>query len=190
MACVLCDAGLRPGSTRLDISAMPINFKKLSVLVVEDLKPMRELLAAVLKDLGVGHISTANDGEEGFRAVRTHNPDILITDWEMNPVNGLELTRRVRLSPMSPNRLLPVIMMTGYTSPHRVTAARDVGITEFLAKPFTAEGLIQRIAHIINKPRDVVEAPAFFGPDRRRRDNETYQGPKRRRRDSDPDSRR
>jgi two-component system chemotaxis response regulator CheY len=169
---------------------MPINFKKLNILVVEDLKPMRELMVAVLRDLGVGHVSTASDGEEGFRALRTHNPDILITDWEMAPVNGLELTRRVRLSPMSPNRLLPVIIMTGYTSPHRVTSARDAGITEFLAKPFTAETLVQRITHIINKPRDVIEAPKFFGPDRRRREDSSYQGPKRRKRDEDPSSRR
>lgn len=169
---------------------MPINFKKLNILVVEDLKPMRELMVAVLKDLGVGHVLTAEDGEEGFRVLRARNPDILITDWEMAPVNGLELTRRVRQSPMSPNRLLPVIIMTGYTSPHRVTSARDAGITEFLAKPFNAETLVQRITHIVNKPRDIVEAPQFFGPDRRRRENPSYEGPKRRRRDEDPNSRR
>lgn len=162
---------------------MPINFKKLSILVVEDLKPMRELMTSILKDLGVGHVVTAPDGEEGFRAFRLHNTDILITDWEMQPVGGLELTRRVRMSPMSPNRMVPVIMMTGYTSPVRINAARDCGITEFLAKPFTAEKLVQRIAHVVNKPRDVVEAPGFFGPCRRRRMAEDYRGPVRRKAD-------
>lgn len=162
---------------------MPINFKKLSILVVEDLKPMRDLMASILKDLGVGHVAMASDGEEGFRAFRLHRSDILITDWEMQPMGGLELTRRIRMSPMSPNRMVPVIMMTGYTSPARISTARDCGITEFIAKPFTAEKLVQRIAHVVNRPRDVVEAPGFFGPCRRRRAAEDYSGPTRRKAD-------
>lgn len=162
---------------------MPINFKKLSVLVVEDLKPMRELMTSLLKDLGVGHIVTAQDGEEGFRTFRMHNNDLLITDWEMQPVGGIDLTRNVRMSPMSPNRMVPIIMMTGYTSSARINTARDCGITEFLAKPFTAEKLIQRIAHVINKPRDIIEAPGFFGPCRRRKVVEGYKGPVRRKGD-------
>jgi two-component system chemotaxis response regulator CheY len=78
------------------------------------------------------------------------------------------------------------IMMTGYSDKVRVEEARDVGVTEFLAKPFTAQDLYARIEKLIEKPRRFVEAEAFFGPERRRRKMkaEEYKGPKRR--DAEP----
>lgn len=159
---------------------MAVNFAKLSVLVVEDNKAMRDLIVSVLDSLGVGSIVTAESGASGFMKFRNSNADIVIVDWEMEPKNGLSLTGEIRRNPMSPNRMVPIIMLTGYSAPKRVAQARDTGVTEFLAKPFTAEGLINRIAYVINKPRDFIEAGDFFGPDRRRRRVENYHGPRRR----------
>ena len=59
----------------------------------------------------------------------------------------------------------------------RVAAARDIGTTEFLVKPFTAGDLARRIAHVITKPRDFVKAPEYFGPDRRRKFTDGFRGP-------------
>jgi DNA-binding response OmpR family regulator len=75
-----------------------------------------------------------------------------------------------------------IVMMTGYSHKIRVEEARDVGVTEFLVKPFRARDLYARIEQLIEKPRRFVEAEAFFGPDRRRRKMkaEEYKGPKRR----------
>ncbi len=164
---------------------MAVNFKKLSVLVVEDNKAMKELIGSVLEGLGVGAVYSADDGKRGFQVFKLYNPDIVIVDWEMDPVNGLQLTEEIRNNTLSPNRMVPVIMLTGYSAPKRVAAARDTGVTEFLAKPFTAEGLINRIAYVINRPRDFIEFRDFFGPDRRRRKNDEYKGPKRRKADRD-----
>lgn len=164
---------------------MPINFSKLTILVVEDNAAMRDLIVSVLENLGIGSICTASNGNDGFKAFKAHEPDIVITDWEMEPGNGLQLTHNIRRNPMSPNRMVPIIMLTGYSAPRRVIAARDAGVTEFLAKPFTADGLISRIAHVINRPRDYVDYHKFFGPDRRRRADSSFDGPRKRKDDKD-----
>lgn len=156
---------------------MGFKFEKLSVLVVEDTVPMRKLIISVLEALGVGTILTAPDGQQGFSLFRRENPDIVITDWHMLPVGGIELVRLIRQHPSSPNNMVPIIMMTGYSAMPRVSRARDSGTTEFLVKPFSANDLARRIAYVINKPRDFIETEDFFGPDRRRRTADHYQGP-------------
>lgn len=148
---------------------MAYDFTKLSVLIVDDLEPMIEVVQTILEQLGVKKIYTAKDGEEGYAAFNKHKPDLIITDWLMEPVDGLEMVRWIRQNQLSHDRMVPVIVMTGYTASHRVAHARDQGVTEFVAKPFTAAQLVSRITHVIDKPRDFIEAEGFMGPDRRRR---------------------
>ena len=159
---------------------MALDFKKLSVLVVEDTLPMRKLIASVLETMEVGLIYTADSGEDGYEKVKKFNPDIIISDWHMSPIDGIEFTREIRKTTLSPNRMTPVILITGYSALSRVAEARDAGVTEFLVKPFSANDLAKRIAYVINKPRDFIETSDYFGPDRRRRVIENYQGPFRR----------
>ena len=160
---------------------MPIQFEKLSVLVVEDIQPMRKLIRTVLEAMGVGRIYTAPNGEEAFKLFCQVNPDIVISDWEMEPQNGIDLTEIIRRDPNSPNHMVPVIIITGYSALERVKIARDTGVTEFLIKPFTARDIAHRISSVINKPRDFIDAQeSYFGPDRRRRSNSQYDGPLRR----------
>jgi DNA-binding response OmpR family regulator len=102
----------------------------------------------------------------------------------MEPMDGIELTKLIRRDPASPNRLAPIILVTGFSAVGRVGVARDAGITEFMVKPFSANDLAKRLAYVINKPRDFIDAPAYFGPDRRRRKNPDYPGPYRRDEDS------
>ena len=162
------------------LPAMSFHFDRLSVLIVEDNMQMRLLIAQVLKAMGVGRISQADGGERALALIRTNKPDIIITDWLMEPMDGLELTRRIRQDPKSPARLAPIILMTGYSAHSRVTQARDTGVTEFLVKPFTADALAKRIAHVITLPRDFIAAPKYTGPDRRRKHDGNYKGPRRR----------
>lgn len=159
---------------------MPLSLDKLTILVVEDLKPMQLLLASVLTSLGFPAPYLAANGEDGFELFCRHNPDIVLTDWMMEPGDGLYLTRQIRNHITSPNKMCPVILITGYSSVIRAAGARDAGVTEFLVKPFTASDVAKRIAHVVNAPRDFVELTAFFGPDRRRRKADGYDGPVRR----------
>ncbi len=156
---------------------MGFQFERLSVLVVEDTIPMRKLVCSVLDTLGVGIIYTAADGREAYELFCAKVPDIIITDWHMAPMNGLELVGKIRTDEKSPNKMVPVIMMTGYSAMPRIMESRDRGITEFLVKPFSANDLARRIAHVINKPRDFIETKDYFGPNRRRRNIENYKGP-------------
>lgn len=159
---------------------MPLRLNKISFLVVEDTLPMRNLLVTILESLGAGKVITADHGGHGFSQFIRHNPDIVITDWLMEPIDGLSLIKNIRTHPSSTNRIVPIILITGYSAVSRVTQARDMGVTEFLVKPFTGTDLAKRIAHIVNKPRDFVETSRYFGPDRRRKKGEEYGGPKRR----------
>lgn len=159
---------------------MSFDFKKLSILVVEDSEPILKLVASVLETLGVGKCFTAKDGKEAFQIFCEKKPDIVITDWQMKPVDGLALIKLIRTNKKSPNKLTPIIIITGYSAMLRVAKARDIGTTEFLVKPFSASDLANRIAHVIAKPRDYIDSDEFFGPDRRRKKVDVYSGPKRR----------
>lgn len=159
---------------------MSYQFHKISILVVEDSQPMLELTKNLLLAFGVGKVITAPDGEVGFRKYLENNPDIVLCDWMMKPVDGISLARRIRNDPKTPNPYVPIILMSGFTERRRVFQARDSGITEFLAKPFTARDLYKRIHQIVERPRQFVRSDDFFGPDRRRRTDLTHRGPFRR----------
>ncbi|MCB1721958.1 MAG: response regulator [Rhodospirillales bacterium] len=159
---------------------MAYDFSDVSVLIVEDNLPMVELIKSLLTAFGIKKISSARDGEEGFTLYRKETFDLVITDWMMKPVDGISLTRRLRNDPLSPNQYVPVILMTGFSEKRRVMQARDVGVTEFLVKPFNARDLYRRIAQIIEKPRQFVRSEDFFGPDRRRKNDKGYGGRERR----------
>lgn len=164
---------------------MGFKFEKLSVLVVEDTSPMLKLIVSVLESLGVGMVYSADNGERGFEQFKRHNTDIVITDWHMKPVSGVDLTREIRRNTLSPNRTVPVILVTGYSALNRVAEARDAGVNEFLVKPFSANDLAKRLAYVINKPRDFIDCTNYFGPDRRRRNNPDFKGPYLRNTDGD-----
>ncbi|MBI4031947.1 MAG: response regulator [Proteobacteria bacterium] len=160
-----------------------MDFKKLRVLLVEDVDPMRKLMASVLDALDVGLIYTAPEGKTGFELFCKESPDIVISDWHMDPVDGIELTKKIRNSPISPNRIAPIILVTGFSAFNRVSIARDAGVTEFMIKPFSAKDLAKRLTYVINRPRDFIDAVSYFGPDRRRRADPLYPGPHRRKQD-------
>ena len=159
---------------------MSLSFESLSILVVEDTLPMRKLIVSVLESLKFGAIYTAEDGHKGLEVARAKKPDLILTDWLMKPMDGLEMVRHIRNNAKFPNRHVPIILITGYSAIPRVMEARDSGVTEFLVKPFTANDLAKRISHVINKPRDFVDCGHFYGPDRRRKKENNYTGPKRR----------
>ena len=94
--------------------------------------------------------------------------------------DGLELTQMIRQPGANSNPYVAVIMLTGHSEKKRVTAARDAGVTEFLAKPISAKALYQRIVNVVANPRPFIKTKSYFGPDRRRNVNPNYVGPERR----------
>jgi len=159
---------------------MPYKLDTARILIVDDLQPILDLTKSILSIYGFKHVFTANNAEKGFNLACAKEPDLIITDWIMEPTDGLELTKRIRTDKRTPDPFVPIVMMTGFSSRLRVEAARDAGVTEFLVKPFTAQDLYKRIQQIIEKPRQFVDSEEFFGPDRRRKLDTAYNGPQRR----------
>jgi two-component system chemotaxis response regulator CheY len=155
-------------------------FEKLKALVVDDNAHMRALLRALLNSTGIKDVVEAAHGGAAFEALRERKCDLVLSDMAMKPMDGIEFTRLVRTADHSPNPFVPIIMISGHTEKHRVEAARDAGVTEFLAKPITAAALFSRIAEIVERPRAYVRTHGYFGPDRRRRQSDDFAGPWRR----------
>jgi CheY-like chemotaxis protein len=152
----------------------------LKVLIVEDNQHMRSLLRSLLNSVGIRDIAEANNGGTALTVLREKKCDMVLSDLAMKPMDGLAFSRAVRNAENSPNPFVPIIMITGHTEKHQVEAARDAGVTEFLVKPITAQSLFSRIAEIVERPRGFVRCENYFGPDRRRRNMESYAGPWRR----------
>jgi two-component system chemotaxis response regulator CheY len=158
---------------------MTYQFKNITVLVVDSQPVIVDLIKGVLGMFGVQKIIAHTDGATGLKAAQTENPDLMIIDWDLDNMNGIDFTKTVRHDPKNP--YVPIIFMTALSSTKRVAEARDSGITEFLRKPFTAESLYKRIEAIVERPRPFVQSGDFVGPDRRRRREEgDYKGPDRR----------
>jgi two-component system, chemotaxis family, chemotaxis protein CheY len=159
---------------------MTYQFEHASILVVDDFMPMASLISSLLRAFNFKAVYVATGPEQALALFIRHNPDIVLTDWIMEPYDGLELVRKIRTDPKSPNRFVPIIIMTGYSARAHMELARNTGVTEFLVKPFRARDLYARIEHLIEKPRQFVETPRFFGPDRRRKRIKDDAVPKRR----------
>ncbi|MFP6736903.1 MAG: response regulator [Rhodospirillales bacterium] len=158
------------------------NIQQLHFLVVDDNKHMSMLIKNLLHALGSRMVAEANDAADAF-AELTHFPaDIIITDYHMQPLDGLDFVRLVRTGSDSPNPFVPIIMLSGHTEMNKIMQARDAGVHEYLAKPISAKSLYSRIDSIIARPREFIETRSFFGPDRRRRAM-SFTGPERRQAD-------
>lgn len=155
---------------------MALDLSKINILLVEDSLPINKMLCDIIGSLGGSNLDSARSGEEAFELFCKKRHDILITDWMMENGDGVELTKQVRRSADSPNKLIPIIMLTGHNSFNRVLKARDIGVTEYLVKPFTAKEVADRLAYVINNPRDFIHCKNYFGPDRRRLVDVSYQG--------------
>lgn len=152
---------------------MNYDLSGVSVLIVDDYPPMRSILKEVLRALGIRAIREANDGEQAIAKLQEEEPDLVLADYLMQPVDGVSLTNQIRSGEAGVDPFLPVIMVSGLTEMTQIMKARDAGITEFLAKPIAAKLLYYRIKAVIENPRAFVRTGEFFGPDRRRRAMET-----------------
>lgn len=157
-----------------------IEFQRLRFLVVDDNMHMRRIVRQLLHGFGSREIYEAEDGATGLEGFNSHNPDIVITDWAMPILDGLELTQMIRKPDSNANPYVPIIMLSGHSEKSRVMRARDAGVTEFLTKPIAAKALYERILSVALSPRPFIKTASYFGPDRRRNVNPNYSGVERR----------
>lgn len=158
---------------------------RVSILILDDSQHIRRLLSTMLRAMGAQNIFEAKDSTTAMQQLYKGTTDIAILDWMLDDGTGrtgIDLVGEIRSSNMDELAFMPIIMMTGHTEKENIEMARDKGITEFLAKPFTAKTLYSRIAALVESPRPFVKTRTFFGPDRRRRqeDPPTQVGERRR----------
>lgn len=140
----------------------------LDIVIAEDGRQMRVFYRSILEAFGAGRIREAEDGAEAYALISRSVPDMLLTDYGMAPVDGVELTRMVRDKNRSPAPFLPVLMVTAYSGKDRLRLARDAGVQEVLHKPVTPQQLVDHVARIRCNPLPYVQTRHYFGPDRRR----------------------
>lgn len=158
-------------------------FGSLVVLIVDDNRHMRTLIRGLLGAFHIRKVHEAEDGGAALKMLQTTSIDIIITDLQMSPIDGLELTRMIRNASDSRDPFVPIIMVSAFTEPAWIVNARNAGITEFLAKPVSAAHLYRRIHAVIHSPRPFVRVKNYFGPDRRRHWDLDFDGDDRRRSD-------
>jgi CheY-like chemotaxis protein len=160
-----------------------LNWDNINVLVVDDNAFIRNLIVSTLRTLGLTSITDMDGARDAIERLKLSRKDpvgagigsidIIFSDFVMAQVDGLLFLRWVRTSKDAPDRFAPFVMVSGAADQEAVEAARDAGLTEFLAKPFSAKSLSDRVLEVIKNPRQFVLAPGYFGPDRRRRDRPT-----------------
>lgn len=163
------------------------HLQKVSVLVYDPDPPIAGIIRQVLIRLGFGKVYMADSPEHALDLFLENPIDFIITEKDNEPIrDGLSLISFIRTSPDSAYRTIPIIMLSGFTEESEILEARDNGITEFAAKPFTAKSLSERIIRIIENPRSFIITKRFTGPDRRHREeDETAEGQARRRSDNE-----
>ena len=125
---------------------MAVN-KDMAILVVDDYKTMLRIIRNLLKQLDFSNVDDAIDGSEALKKLRDKEYGLVISDWNMEPMTGLQLVREVR----SDKKLkkLPFIMVTAESKTDNVVAAKEAGVSNYIVKPFNAETLKQKMVSVL-----------------------------------------
>ncbi len=121
--------------------------KSTPILVVDDYKTMVRIVRNLLQQLGFDNIDDASDGASALAKLRAQRFGLVISDWAMEPMSGLELLQAMRADPDL--KTLPFIMITAENRKERVARAEQAGADGYIVKPFSAEALSERIARVI-----------------------------------------
>ena len=141
------------------------------------LDPDRQWLNLIRRELigaGMREVLISTDPKDALGQIRDAKPNLLITH------NDLKFVRFMRHHDASPNRQIPIIMVTGDIGPSDLASMRDAGVNEIAVKPCSVSQLVQRIEAVALRPREFVDSEKFTGPSRRRHKKENPNGPERR----------
>ena len=119
-----------------------MNFASFPVLVVDDYKTMTRIIRQFLNQLGFRNVDEASDGQQALGMLKTKQYGLVISDWNMQPMTGIELVRAIRADGQLKNT--PFIMVTAESLPQNILAAKEAGVNNYIVKPFNAQTL-QRV---------------------------------------------
>lgn len=139
-----------------------MNRDKAHLLVVDDSPSMRRVICELLTELGFRRVDEAPDGTAALERFRHDDYDVIITDWNMPHMNGLELLKAIRHAPEHADT--PVLVLTGQVSANRVVEALEAGADGFVAKPFITPALVDKVVKLVAARPPVLDlVPSLLG---------------------------
>jgi two-component system chemotaxis response regulator CheY len=123
--------------------------KSLPILIVDDYKTMLRIIRNLLKQLNLENVQEATDGSSALKMLRDGNYGLVISDWNMEPMTGLQLLKEVRAD--AKLKALPFIMITAESKTENVVAAKEAGVSNYIVKPFNAETLRQKLVTVLGE---------------------------------------
>ncbi len=124
---------------------MALNPANLNILIVDDYKTMLRVIRNLLHQLGFREIDEATDGQMALGMIGKKKYDLIISDWNMEPMTGLDLLKSVRAA----NNNVPFIMVTAESKTENIIAAKTAGVNNYIVKPFNADTLKTKITSVI-----------------------------------------
>ena len=127
---------------------MPVD-KNMNVLVVDDYKAMTRIIRNLMLDLNFKNVDEATCGPSALELLRNKTYGLVLSDWNMQPMTGLELLRQVRANERT--RSLPFVMVTAEAKADNVVLARKAGANNYIIKPFTLAVLRQKLTGVLGE---------------------------------------
>ncbi len=124
--------------------------KNMNVLIVDDYNTMLRIIKNLLKQLGFNNVDEATDGSAALAKVKGKSYGLIISDWNMEPMSGLDLLKEIRASGES-YQSTPFIMVTAESKTENVIAAKQAGVNNYIVKPFNAETLKTKITAVLGE---------------------------------------
>jgi two-component system chemotaxis response regulator CheY len=119
----------------------------MNVLIVDDYKTMLRILRNLLRQLNFHNVDEANNGAEALKKLREEKFGLVISDWNMEPMTGIQLLREVRHDPQL--KSIPFVMITAESKSENVIAAKEAGVSNYIVKPFNAETLKAKLVSVL-----------------------------------------
>lgn len=121
--------------------------KSMNILIVDDYKTMLRIIRNLLKQIDFNNVEEATDGSEALSKLRSGSFGLVISDWNMSPMTGLQLLQEVRAD--SRLKATPFIMVTAESKAENVVVAKQAGVSNYIVKPFNAETLREKIEKVL-----------------------------------------
>ncbi|MEB3701745.1 Chemotaxis protein CheY [Candidatus Bealeia paramacronuclearis] len=121
--------------------------KNMPILIVDDFKMMRRVVRNLLTQLGFANLDEAADGGEALQKIKAKSYRLVVSDWNMEPMSGIELLEKVKSSPDTKN--IDFIMLTAEGKTDNIIKAKQLGVNSYIVKPFTAKVLKEKLVALI-----------------------------------------
>ena len=127
---------------------MAVNMQ-MRILIVDDFKTMLKIVESLLRQLGFKNIDEATDGSAALEKIKVNKYDLILSDWNMEPMTGLELLKHVRANDATKH--IPVVLITAESKTENIIAAKQAGVNNYIVKPFGASTLKEKLTAVLGQ---------------------------------------